>query len=180
MPLINKPNGRRNNAVDESMITGESVPVGKTLGSRVTAGAVNGMGSLVIRAERVGSDTLLAQIVRMVSEAQRTRAPIQRLADTVSAYVVPAVMLVAVLTFILWALIGPEPRLAYALVNAMAVLIIACPCALGPATPLSVMVGTGCGATAGVLVKNAEALETLEKVDMLVMDQRLHRSGEIE
>jgi P-type Cu+ transporter len=125
----------------------------------------------VMQAERVGSETLLAQIVRMVSEAQRTRAPIQRLADTVSAYFVPAVVLVAVLTFIVWSLIGPEPRLAYALVNAVAVLIIACPCALGLATPMSIMVGTGRGATAGVLVKNAESLEILEKVDTLVMDK---------
>ena len=124
-----------------------------------------------MRAERVGSETLLAQIVRMVSEAQRTRAPIQRLADTVSAYFVPAVVLIAVLTFIVWALIGPEPRLAYALVNAVAVLIIACPCALGLATPMSIMVATGRGAMAGVLIKNAEALEVLEKVDTLVVDK---------
>jgi P-type Cu+ transporter len=158
-------------AVDESMITGEPVPVEKAQGSRLTGGTVNGTGGLVMRAERVGSETLLAQIVRMVSEAQRTRAPIQRLADTVSAYFVPAVVLIAVLTFIVWALIGPEPRLAYALVNAVAVLIIACPCALGLATPMSIMVGTGRGATAGVLVKNAEALEILEKVDTLVMDK---------
>jgi P-type Cu+ transporter len=158
-------------AVDESMITGEPVPVEKVHGSRLTGATVNGTGGLVMRAERVGSETLLAQIVRMVSEAQRTRAPIQRLADTVSAYFVPAVVLIAVLTFIVWALIGPEPRLAYALVNAVAVLIIACPCALGLATPMSIMVGTGRGATAGVLVKNAEALEILEKVDTLVMDK---------
>jgi P-type Cu+ transporter len=153
------------------MITGEPVPVEKVQGDRVTGGTVNGTGGLVMRAERVGSETLLAQIVRMVSEAQRTRAPIQRLADTVSAYFVPAVVLIAVLTFIVWALIGPEPRLAYGLVNAVAVLIIACPCALGLATPMSIMVGTGRGATAGVLVKNAEALEILEKVDTLVMDK---------
>jgi Cu+-exporting ATPase len=158
-------------AVDESMITGEPVPVEKVQGGRVTGGTVNGTGALVMRAERVGSETLLAQIVRMVSEAQRTRAPIQRLADTVSGYFVPAVVLIAVLTFIVWALIGPEPRLAYALVNAVAVLIIACPCALGLATPMSIMVGTGRGATAGVLVKNAESLEILEKVDTLVMDK---------
>jgi Cu+-exporting ATPase len=157
--------------VDESMITGEPVPVEKVRGSRLTGGTVNGTGSLMMRAERVGSETLLAQIVRMVSEAQRTRAPIQRLADTVSAYFVPAVVLVAVLTFIAWALVGPEPRLAYALVNAVAVLIIACPCALGLATPMSIMVGTGRGATAGVLVKNAEAIEIVEKVDTLVMDK---------
>jgi Cu+-exporting ATPase len=158
-------------AVDESMITGEAVPVEKVPRSRLTGGTVNGTGGLVMRAERVGSETLLAQIVRMVSEAQRTRAPIQRLADIVSAYFVPAVVLVAVLSFIAWALFGPEPRLAYALVNAVAVLIIACPCALGLATPMSIMVGTGRGATAGVLVKNAEALEMLEKVDTLVMDK---------
>jgi Cu+-exporting ATPase len=132
---------------------------------------VNGTGGLIMRAERVGSETLLAQIVRMVGEAQRTRAPIQRLADTVSAYFVPAVVLIAALTCIAWALTGPEPRLAYALVNAVAVLIIACPCALGLATPMSIMVGTGRGATAGVLVKNAEALEITEKVDTLVMDK---------
>jgi len=158
-------------AVDESMITGEPMPVEKAPGDRLTGGTVNGTGSLVMRAERVGSETLLAQIVRMVSEAQRTRAPIQRLVDTVSAYFVPAVVLIAILTFIVWALISPEPRLAYALVNAVAVLIIACPCALGLATPMSIMVGTGRGATAGVLVKNAEALEVLEKVDTLIMDK---------
>ena len=158
-------------AVDESMITGEPMPVEKAPGDRLTGGTVNGTGSFVMRAERVGSETLLAQIVRMVSEAQRTRAPIQRLVDTVSAYFVPAVVLIAILTFIVWALIGPEPRLAYALVNAVAVLIIACPCALGLATPMSIMVGTGRGATAGVLVKNAEALEVLEKADTLIMDK---------
>jgi Cu+-exporting ATPase len=158
-------------AVDESMITGEPVSVEKVQGTRLTGGTVNGTGGLVMRAERVGSETLLAQIVRMVSEAQRTRAPIQRLADTVSAYFVPAVVLIAALTFVVWALIGPEPRLAYALVNAVAVLIIACPCALGLATPMSIMVATGRGAMAGVLVKHAEALENLEKVDALVMDK---------
>jgi Cu+-exporting ATPase len=158
-------------AVDESMVTGEPMPVEKTPGSRVTGSTVNGAGGFVMRAERVGSDTLLAQIVRMVSEAQRSRAPIQRLADVVSSYFVPAVVTVAVLTFIVWALYGPEPRLAYALVNAVAVLIIACPCALGLATPMSIMVGTGRGATAGVLIKNAEALEVLEKVDTLVVDK---------
>ena len=139
-------------AVDESMVTGEPIPVEKGPGDRVTGGTVNGTGSFVMRAERVGSDTLLAQIVRLVAEAQRSRAPIQRLADQVSAYFVPAVVVVAVLTFVGWALFGPEPRLAYALVNAVAVLIIACPCALGLATPMSIMVGTGRGATAGVLV----------------------------
>jgi P-type Cu+ transporter len=158
-------------AVDESMVTGEPVPVEKIQGNRLTGGTVNGTGSLVMQAERVGNETLLAQIVRMVSEAQRTRAPIQRLADTVSAYFVPAVVLIAVLTSIVWALIGPEPRLAYALVNAVAVLIIACPCALGLATPMSIMVATGRGAMAGVLIKNAEALEVLEQVDTLVVDK---------
>jgi len=158
-------------AVDESMVTGESVPVEKMLGSRVTGGTLNGTGSLVMRAERVGSDTLLAQIVRMVSEAQRTRAPIQRLADVVASYFVPAVVLTAVLTFVIWALVGPQPRMAYALLNAVAVLIIACPCALGLATPMSIMVAAGRGATAGVLIKNAEALEVLEKVDTIVVDK---------
>jgi P-type Cu+ transporter len=158
-------------AVDESMLTGEPVPVEKAPGSRVTGGTVNGTGGLVMNAERVGSETLLAQIVRMVGEAQRTRAPIQRLADVVSSYFVPAVIAIAVLTAIVWGLIGPEPRLAYALVNAVAVLIIACPCALGLATPMSIMVATGRGAMAGILIKNAEALEVLEKVDTLVVDK---------
>ncbi|MFQ5663589.1 MAG: heavy metal translocating P-type ATPase [Terriglobia bacterium] len=158
-------------SVDESMITGEPIPVEKTPGERITGGTVNGTGSVVMRAERVGSDTLLAQIVRMVSEAQRSRAPIQRLADLVASYFVPVVVLIAVTTFVVWALIGPEPRLVYALVNAVAVLIIACPCALGLATPMSIMVGTGRGATAGVLIKNAEALEILEKVDTIVTDK---------
>jgi P-type Cu+ transporter len=158
-------------AVDESMVTGEPVPVEKTVGSRVIGGTVNGTGSLVMQAERVGSETLLAQIVRMVSEAQRSRAPIQRLADVVSAYFVPAVIAVAGCTAVIWGLVGPEPRLAHALVNAVAVLIIACPCALGLATPMSIMVGTGRGATAGVLIKNAEALEILEQVDTLVVDK---------
>jgi P-type Cu+ transporter len=158
-------------SVDESMVTGEPIPVEKTPGSRVTGGTVNGTGSFVMRAERIGRDTLLAQIVQMVSEAQRSRAPIQRLADVVSSYFVPAVVLVAVLTFIGWSLWGPEPRLAYGLVNAVAVLITACPCALGLATPMSIMVGTGRGALAGVLIRNAEALEILEKVDTLVVDK---------
>ncbi|HZD41610.1 MAG TPA: heavy metal translocating P-type ATPase, partial [Terriglobales bacterium] len=158
-------------SVDESMVTGEPIPVEKTKDSRVTGGTVNGTGSLIMRADRVGSDTLLAQIVRMVSEAQRSRAPIQKLADVVASYFVPAVVAVAVITFIVWAVIGPEPRLAYAIVNAVAVLIIACPCALGLATPMSIMVGTGRGATEGVLIKNAEALEILEKVDTLVVDK---------
>jgi Cu+-exporting ATPase len=157
--------------LDESMISGEPLPVEKGPGDRVTGATVNGTGSLVMRAERVGSDTLLAQIVAMVSAAQRSRAPIQRLADRVASYFVPAVVLAAVLTFAVWAWLGPEPRLAYALVNAVAVLIIACPCALGLATPMSIMVGVGRGATAGVLVKNAEALEMLAKVDTLVVDK---------
>jgi Cu+-exporting ATPase len=158
-------------AVDESMVTGESIPVEKGPGARVTGGTVNGTGGFVMRAERVGADTLLAQIVRMVAEAQRSRAPIQRLADLVSAWFVPAVVVVAAVTALAWGLYGPEPRLAYALVNAVAVLIIACPCALGLATPMSIMVGTGRGAQAGVLIKNAEALETLEKVSTLVVDK---------
>jgi Cu+-exporting ATPase len=157
--------------VDESMITGEPIPVEKTKDSAVTGGTVNGTGSLLMRAERVGRDTLLAHIVQRVSEAQRSRAPIQRLADVVASYFVPAVVGVAVLTFIVWALLGPPPSLVHALVNAVAVLIIACPCALGLATPMSIMVGTGRGATAGVLVKNAEALEILEKVDTIVVDK---------
>ncbi len=158
-------------AVDESMLTGEPVPVEKVSGSKVTGGALNGSGSFVMRAERVGSETLLAQIVRMVGEAQRSRAPIQRLADVVSSYFVPLVVLVAAITFAVWALAGPEPRLAHAIVNAVAVLIVACPCALGLATPMAVMVGTGRGAMAGVLIKNAEALEVMEKVDTLVVDK---------
>jgi Cu+-exporting ATPase len=158
-------------SVDESMVTGEPIPVEKTEGDKVTGGTINVAGSFVMRAERVGADTLLAQIVRMVGEAQRSRAPIQRLADAVSAWFVPAVVIIAAVTFLIWALVGPEPRMAYALVNAVAVLIIACPCALGLATPMSVMVGTGRGATAGVLIKNAEALETLEKVNTLVVDK---------
>ncbi len=158
-------------AVDESLVTGESIPVEKTPGEHVAGSTINTTGSFVMRAERVGSETLLAQIVRMVSEAQRTRAPIQRLADVVSSYFVPAVVLVAAMTFIVWSRIGPQPRMAYALVNAVAVLIIACPCALGLATPMSIMVGTGRGATAGVLIKNAESLEILEKVDALIVDK---------
>jgi Cu+-exporting ATPase len=157
--------------VDESMVTGEPTPVAKEPGSRVTGATINGAGSFVMRAERVGADTLLAQIVRMVSEAQRTRAPIQQLADRVSAYFVPAVVLVAAVAFTAWSFGGPEPRLAHGLVAAVAVLIIACPCALGLATPMAIMVGTGRGASAGVLVRHAEALERLERVDTLVFDK---------
>jgi Cu+-exporting ATPase len=158
-------------AVDEALVTGEPIPVEKEPGSRVTGGTVNGTGGFVMRADRVGADTLLAQIVRMVGEAQRSRAPIQRLADQVSAWFVPAVVAVAGLTALAWGLFGPEPRLAHALVNSVAVLIIACPCALGLATPMSIMVATGRGALAGVLIKNAEALETLEKVETLLVDK---------
>jgi P-type Cu+ transporter len=158
-------------AVDESMVTGEPIPVEKTAGNRVTGGTVNATGGFLMRAERPAAAGLLAQIVRMVSEAQRSRAPIQRLADVVSGYFVPAVIVAAVVAFVAWGLFGPEPRMVYALVNAVAVLIIACPCALGLATPVSIMVGTGRGATAGVLIKNAEALEILEKVDTLVVDK---------
>jgi Cu+-exporting ATPase len=160
-----------NTSVDESMITGEPIPVEKVKDAHVTGGTVNGTGSFTMRAERVGSDTLLAQIVRMVSEAQRSRAPIQKLADIVAGYFVPAVVLIAIATFVIWGLVGPEPRLAHALVNAVAVLIIACPCALGLATPVSIMVGTGRGARAGILIKNAEALEVMEKIDTLVVDK---------
>ncbi|MGA7382686.1 MAG: heavy metal translocating P-type ATPase [Terriglobales bacterium] len=158
-------------SVDESMITGEPIPVEKPPGSRVVGATVNGTGSFVMRADRVGSETLLARIVQMVSQAQRSRAPIQRLADRVAGWFVPAVIGIAVLTFVVWSLVGPQPRLAHALVNAVAVLIIACPCALGLATPMAIMVGTGRGAQAGVLIRNAEALETLEKVDTLVVDK---------
>ncbi|MDT8070884.1 MAG: heavy metal translocating P-type ATPase [Terriglobia bacterium] len=158
-------------SVDESMITGESVPVEKNEGTRVIGATVNGTGSLLIRSERVGSETMLAQIVKMVSEAQRSRAPIQRLADKVAGIFVPAVVGTAIVTFIVWFFVGPEPRLAHAIVNAVAVLIIACPCALGLATPMAIMVGTGRGAHAGVLIRNAEALETMEKVDTIVVDK---------
>ncbi len=158
-------------AVDESMVSGEPIPVEKGAGASLIGGTVNGTGGLVMRAERVGAETMLAQIVRMVGEAQRTRAPIHRLADVVSFYFVPAVLLVSLSTFVAWSVWGPEPRLAYALVNAVAVLIIACPCALGLATPMSIMVGTGRGARSGVLVRNAEALEVLERVDTLVVDK---------
>ena len=158
-------------AVDEAMVTGESIPVEKQKGERLIGATVNGTGGLLMRAERVGSDTLLAQIVRMVNEAQRSRAPIQRLADVVAGYFVPVVIVVAVLAFVAWSVWGPEPRLAYAMISAVSVLIIACPCALGLATPMSIMVGTGRGATAGVLIKNAEALEIMEKVNTLVVDK---------
>ncbi|HEX6961908.1 MAG TPA: heavy metal translocating P-type ATPase [Lacipirellula sp.] len=157
--------------VDESMITGEPIPVQKASADNVIGGAVNGTGSMVMRAERVGSETMLAQIVQMVAQAQRSRAPIQRLADKVAAWFVPAVLIIAVITFVAWSLVGPEPRFAYALINSVAVLIIACPCALGLATPMSVMVAVGRGATAGVLIKNAEALELMHKVDTLVVDK---------
>ncbi|MEQ1473977.1 MAG: heavy metal translocating P-type ATPase, partial [Candidatus Acidiferrum sp.] len=158
-------------SVDEAMLTGEPLPVEKNSGAKVTGATINGTGSFIMRAERVGADTVLSQIVKLVGEAQRTRAPIQRLADTVSAWFVPAVVLTAIVTFIVWAVWGPEPKLAHGFVNAVAVLIIACPCALGLATPMSIMVGTGRGAMAGVLVRNAEALETMEKIDTLVVDK---------
>ncbi|MGA2211887.1 MAG: heavy metal translocating P-type ATPase [Bryobacteraceae bacterium] len=158
-------------SVDESMLTGEPIPAEKAAGASVTGGTINGTGAFAMQAERVGAETMLARIVKLVSEAQRSRAPIQRLADHVSAWFVPVVIAVAILTFVVWATLGPQPRLAYALVNAVAVLIIACPCALGLATPMSIMVGTGRGAAAGVLIRNAEALETLEKVDTLVVDK---------
>jgi Cu+-exporting ATPase len=158
-------------AVDESMVTGEPIPVEKRPGDKVIGGTINGTGGFLMRAERVGAETLLSQIVQMVAQAQRTRAPIQRIADVVSGYFVPAVVGVSILTFLAWSVLGPEPRLAHALVNAVAVLIIACPCALGLATPMSIMVASGRGAQAGVLIKNADALETLEHVDTLVVDK---------
>jgi Cu+-exporting ATPase len=157
--------------IDESMVTGEPVPIAKSTDDKLIGATVNGTGSLLMRAEKVGSDTLLAQIIKMVADAQRSRAPIQKLADTVAGYFVPAVVGAAAVAFIVWWLWGPEPRLAHAVVNAVAVLIIACPCALGLATPISIMVGTGRGAQAGVLIKNAEALEIMEKVDTLVVDK---------
>jgi len=158
-------------SVDESMITGEPIPVEKTAGDRVIGATVNGTGSLVMQAEHVGGETLLAQIVRMVAEAQRSRAPIQKLADVVASYFVPAVVIIAAVTFVIWAIAGPQPAMAYAVINAVAVLIIACPCALGLATPMSIMVATGKGAGLGVLFKNAEAIEVLRKVDVLVVDK---------
>jgi P-type Cu+ transporter len=162
-------NGESN--VDESMVTGEPIPVAKLAGNKVIGATVNGTGSLLIKAEKVGSDTLLSQIVKMVSEAQRSRAPIQRLVDIIASYFVPAVIIISIITFIVWSLWGPEPAIAFAVINAVAVLIIACPCALGLATPMSIMVGTGKGAMLGVLIKNAEALEVLEKVDTVVVDK---------
>jgi heavy metal translocating P-type ATPase len=158
-------------AVDESMVTGESMPVKKELQSKVIGGTMNQTGSFVMKAEHVGKDTMLSQIVHMVAEAQRSRAPIQRLADIVASWFVPVVILVAVLAFIIWSIYGPSPAFSYALIAAVSVLIIACPCALGLATPMSIMVGVGKGAQAGVLIKNAEALERLEKVDTLVIDK---------
>lgn len=158
-------------SVDEAMISGEPIPVEKTVGDAVTGGTVNGTGALIMTATHVGDETLLAQIVRMVAAAQRSRAPIQKLVDTVSGYFVPAVVLIAIVTFIVWAIFGPDPAMAFAIVNAVAVLIIACPCALGLATPMSIMVGTGKGASNGILIKNAEALETLEKVDTVIVDK---------
>ena len=158
-------------AVDESMVTGEPMPVTKTPGAMVVAGTLNQSGALVMRATKVGRDTLLAQIVQMVAKAQRSRAPVQRLADQVARWFVPTVIAVAVAAFLAWLTFGPEPRLGYALVAAVSVLIIACPCALGLATPMSIMVGVGRGAQAGVLIKNAEALERMEKVDTLVVDK---------
>jgi Cu+-exporting ATPase len=158
-------------AIDESMVTGEPMPVRKQAGDRLIGATVNASGSLVMRAERVGADTLLARIVQMVAEAQRSRAPIQKLADVVAGYFVPAVVIIAIVTFIVWAAVGPDPAMAFATINAVAVLIIACPCALGLATPMSIMVATGKGAQAGVLFRNAEAIEVLRKVDTLVVDK---------
>ena len=158
-------------AIDESMVTGEPIPVEKTPGDRVVGATINGTGALIMRAEKVGSETLLSRIVAMVAEAQRSRAPIQKLADTVSGYFVPIVILIALLTFVIWALVGPQPRMAHALINAVAVLIIACPCALGLATPMSIMVATGKGATIGILFRNAEAIEVLRKVNTIVADK---------
>ena len=156
-------------SVDESMITGEPIPVQKEGGASITGGTVNGTGSLIIRATRVGDDMMLSQIVKMVADAQRSRAPIQRLVDKVSGYFVPAVIVISIITFGVWAMFGPQPAMTFAIVNAVAVLIIACPCALGLATPMSIMVGTGKGAQKGILIKNAEALETFERVDTIVV-----------
>src|SRR6266568_1004899 len=153
------------------MVTGEPIPAEKRPGDRVIGATVNGTGTFMMRAERVGAETLLSQIVQMVAEAQRSRAPIQKLADVVSSYFVPAVVAIAVITFVVWSIWGPEPRMAHGLVNAVAVLIIACPCALGLATPMSIMVATGRAAQTGVLFKNAEAIEIMRKVDTLVVDK---------
>ena len=158
-------------AIDESMVTGESMPVTKSVGEKVIGGTMNQSGGFVMRADKVGRDTVLARIVQMVAEAQRSRAPIQRLADQVSGWFVPAVIVVALLAFVAWSIWGPEPRFTYGLIAAVSVLIIACPCALGLATPMSIMVGVGRGAQSGVLIKNAEALERMEKVDTLVVDK---------
>ncbi len=158
-------------SVDESMVTGEPIPVEKQKGAAMIGGTINTTGTLIMHADRVGRDALLGQIVQMVSQAQRSRAPIQRLADVVSSYFVPAVVSCAVITFVVWAAVGPQPRLVYALLNAIAVLIIACPCALGLATPMSIMVGVGRGAATGVLIRNAEVLEVLGKVDTVVIDK---------
>ncbi len=158
-------------SVDESLVTGEAVPTEKHSGGRVTGGTLNGTGSFLMKAERVGAETLLAQIVRMVAEAQHTRAPIQNLADTVSSYFVPAVVGIAAVAFVVWAIYGPPPAMSFALLSAVSVLIIACPCALGLATPMSIMVGTGRGAQGGVLIRNAQALERMEKIDTLVVDK---------
>jgi len=160
-----------NSTLDESMVSGEAIPVEKSVGSKVVGGTINGTGSFVMKTQRIGSDTLISQIVKMVSEAQRTRAPIQRLADQVASYFVPAVLFSAVITFVVWAIYGPQPHYAHALVNAVAVLIVACPCALGLATPMAIMVGIGRGASEGILIRNAEALELMEKVDTLVVDK---------
>src|SRR5204863_5489 len=157
--------------VDESMITGEPMPVSKGAGDQVVGATVNQTGSFLMRAERIGSETLLAQIVQMVADAQRSRAPIQKLADRVSAYFVPTVLAISVLTFVVWSFWGPEPRMAHGLVNAVAVLIIACPCALGLATPMSIMVASGKGAETGVLFKNAGAIEVLRQIDTLIVDK---------
>ena len=157
--------------IDESMITGEPIPVDKNVDDQVSSGTINGTKSFVMKAEKVGSETLLSQIIHMVNNASRSKAPIQKLADRIAKYFVPIVLLVSVLTFIIWAIFGPDPVYVFAFVNAIAVLIIACPCALGLATPMSVMVGVGRGAQSGVLIKNAEALEKMNKVDTLIVDK---------
>src|SRR5690606_9601188 len=158
-------------SIDESMITGEPIPVDKKVGDKVSSGTINGNQSFVMVAEKVGDETLLAQIIKMVNDASRSRAPIQRLADRISAYFVPIVIVIAIITFFVWAFFGPEPSYVYGFINAIAVLIIACPCALGLATPMSIMVGVGKGAQSGVLIKNAEALERMNKIDTLIIDK---------